>query len=59
LSIAAAGGFKRQGHKEKSIPYRGDDSHLENNWSGNLVKVPGSMLAMLAHDQDRGLRSYS
>ncbi len=41
-----------------TIPYWGDDSHLENNWSGKRGKALGSMLAVLAHDPDRGLIDY-
>jgi len=41
-----------------TIPYWGDDSHLENNWSGKRGKALGSMLAVLAHDPDSGLIDY-
>ncbi|MBW6481286.1 MAG: transposase [Bacteroidales bacterium] len=41
-----------------TIPYWGDDSHLENNWSGKRGKALASMLAVLAHDPDRGLIDY-
>lgn len=41
-----------------TIPYWGDDSHLENNWSGKRGKALGSMLAVLAHDPDSGLIEY-
>ncbi|MBW6480315.1 MAG: hypothetical protein K0B37_12880, partial [Bacteroidales bacterium] len=41
-----------------TIPYRGDDSHLENNWSGKRGKALASMLAVLAHDPDSGLIDY-
>lgn len=41
-----------------TIPYWGDDSHLENNWSGKRGKALGSMLAVLAHDPDTGLIDY-
>ena len=41
-----------------TIPYWGDDSHLENNWSGKRGKALGSMLAVLAHDPDSGMIDY-
>jgi hypothetical protein len=41
-----------------TIPYWGDDTHLENNWSGKRGKALGSMLAVLAHDPDTGLIDY-
>jgi len=41
-----------------TIPYWGDDSHLENNWPGKRGKALGSMLAVLAHDPDSGLIDY-
>lgn len=41
-----------------TIPYWGDDSHLENNWSGKRGKALASMLAVLAHDPDSGLIDY-
>ena len=41
-----------------TIPYWGDDSHLENNWSGKRGKALGSMLAVLAHDPDSGVIDY-
>ncbi len=41
-----------------TIPYRGDDSHLENNRSGKRGKALSSMLAVLAHDPDSGLIDY-
>lgn len=41
-----------------AIPYWGDDSHLENNWSGKRGKALSSMLAVLAHDPDSGLIDY-
>jgi len=41
-----------------TIPYWGDDSHLENNWSGKRGKALSSMLAVLAHDPDSGLIDY-
>lgn len=57
--------WKREGLLEDTsnldfttIPYWGDDAHLENNWSGKRGKALGSMLAVLAHDPDSGLISY-
>ncbi len=41
-----------------SIPYWGDDSHLENNWSGKRHKALASMLAVLAQDPDSGIIDY-
>ena len=41
-----------------TIPYWGDDSHLENNWSGKRGKALPSILAVLAHDPDSGLIDY-
>jgi len=41
-----------------TIPYWGDDKHLENNWSGKRNKALSSMLAVLAHDPDTGIIDY-
>jgi hypothetical protein len=41
-----------------TIPYWGDDSHLENNWSGKRGKALSSMLAVLAQDPDSGIIDY-
>jgi hypothetical protein len=41
-----------------TIPYWGDDSHLENNWSGKRNKALSSMLAVLAQDPDSGILDY-
>ena len=41
-----------------TIPYWGDDTHLENNWSGTRHKALASILAVLAHDPDTGLITY-
>ena len=41
-----------------TIPYWGEDSHLENNWSGKRNKAMSSMLAVLAHDPDSGIIDY-
>ena len=41
-----------------SLPYWGDDSHLENNWSGTRRHALSSILAALAQDPDTGLITY-
>jgi hypothetical protein len=41
-----------------TIPYWGDDAHLENNWSGKRNQALGSMLAVLAQDPDSGIIDY-
>lgn len=41
-----------------TIPYWGDDDHLENNWSGKRNKALSSMLAVLAQDPDSGIIDY-
>ena len=41
-----------------TIPYWGDDSHLENNWSGTRHKALAGMLAVLAQDPDSGIITY-
>ena len=41
-----------------TIPYWGDNQHLENNWSGKRGKALASMLAVLAHDPDSGIIDY-
>lgn len=41
-----------------TIPYWGDATHLENNWSGKRGKALASMLAVLAHDPDTGVIDY-
>ena len=41
-----------------TIPYWGDESHLENNWSGKRNKALSSMLAVLAHDPESGIIDY-
>ena len=40
-----------------TIPYWGDDSHLENNWP-KRGKALASMLAVQAHDPDTGIIDY-
>ncbi len=41
-----------------TIPYWGDDSHLENNWSGTRNKALASLSAVLAQDPDSGIITY-
>lgn len=41
-----------------TIPYWGEDGHLENNWSGKRRHALSSMLAVLAHDPDTGIIDY-
>ncbi len=41
-----------------TIPYWGDDAHLENNWSGKRGKALSSMLAVLAQHPDTGIIDY-
>jgi transposase len=41
-----------------TIPYWGDDQHLENNWSGKRNKALASMLAVLCQDPDSGIIDY-
>lgn len=41
-----------------TIPYWGEDEHLENNWSGKRNKGLSSMLALLAQDQNSGILTY-
>jgi hypothetical protein len=42
-----------------TIPYWGDDEHLENNWSGKRSKALSSMLAVLAQDPDTGIITHA
>jgi len=42
-----------------AIPYWGDDSQLENNWSGKRNKALSSMLAVLAQEPDSGIIDYT
>lgn len=42
-----------------TIPYWGDDSALENNWSGKRGKALSGMLAALAQDPDSGIIDYT
>ncbi|MCD4670776.1 MAG: transposase [Actinomycetia bacterium] len=41
-----------------TVPYWGDGSHLENNWSGKRRQSMPSMLAVLAQDPDSGIIDY-
>jgi hypothetical protein len=41
-----------------TIPYWGDTTHLEKNWSGKRHHSLASMLAVLAQDPDSGLIDY-
>ncbi len=41
-----------------TIPYWGDDSHLENNWSATRHKGMASLLAVIGQDPDSGIITY-
>jgi len=41
-----------------TIPYWGDDEHLENNWSGTRRHALASMLVLLAQAPDSGIIDY-
>jgi hypothetical protein len=41
-----------------AIPYWGDDSHLENNWSGTRHRGLASILAVIGQDPDSGILTY-
>ena len=41
-----------------AVPYWGEDSHLENNWSGTRHKALSSILAAIAQDPDTGIITY-
>jgi|TARA_B100002003_G_scaffold212984_1_gene210421 hypothetical protein len=41
-----------------AIPYWGDDSHLENNWSGTRHKGLASILTVIGQDPDSGILTY-
>ena len=41
-----------------TVPYWGDDAHLENNRSGKRRHSLASMLSVLAHDPDTGIIDY-
>jgi len=42
-----------------TIPYWGEDSHLENNWSGKRNKALSSILAVIAQEPDSGIIDYT
>jgi hypothetical protein len=42
-----------------AIPYWGDGSHLEHNWSGKRHTALASILAVLGQDPDSGIIDYS
>lgn len=41
-----------------TVPYWGEDSHLENNWSGKRRHSLASMLSVLVQDPDSGIIDY-
>ena len=41
-----------------TVPYWGDNEHLENNWSGKRTKALPSILAVLGQDADSGIVDY-
>ncbi len=41
-----------------TVPYWGEDSHLENNWSGKRHHALSSILAAVAQDPDSGIITY-
>ena len=41
-----------------TMPYWGDNAHLENNWSGKRHHVLPSLLAVVAQDPDSGIITY-
>lgn len=41
-----------------TIPYWGENTHLENNWSGKRHQALAGMLAVLAQDPDSGIIDY-
>jgi predicted DNA-binding transcriptional regulator AlpA len=41
-----------------TVPYWGDDSHLENNWSGKRHHALSSILAAISQDPDSGIITY-
>ncbi len=42
-----------------TLPYWGESSHLEKNWSGTRHQALSSILAVLAQDPDSGIITYS
>ncbi|MBI5345704.1 MAG: transposase [Chlamydiae bacterium] len=41
-----------------TVPYWGEDSHLENNWSGTRHHALSSILAAISEDPDSGIITY-
>ncbi|MBU0743794.1 MAG: transposase, partial [Gammaproteobacteria bacterium] len=41
-----------------AVPYWGDGSHLENNWSGTRHQALSSVLAAIAQDPESGIITY-
>lgn len=41
-----------------TVPYWGEEEHLENNWSGTRHHALSSVLSVLAHDADSGIITY-
>lgn len=41
-----------------TVPYWGEEDHLEKNWSGTRHHALSSILAALAHDPDSGIITY-
>lgn len=41
-----------------TVPYWGENKHLENNWSGKRNKALSSILTVLAQDPDNGIIDY-
>jgi transposase len=41
-----------------TVPYWGDDSHVENNWSGTRHMALASILAAIAQDPESGIITY-
>lgn len=41
-----------------TVPYWGDDAHLENNWSGKRHHALSSILAAISQDPDSGIITY-
>lgn len=41
-----------------TVPYWGEDTHLENNWSGTRHQALQSILAVLSEDPDTGIITY-
>lgn len=41
-----------------TVPYWGEENHLEKNWSGTRHHALSSVLAAIAHDADSGIITY-